>query len=205
MSCPRTPSTRRRPQQIAAGPADHARPAAAAARDSSPAAVKKTRRPPPVTSSRAPPSSSTRRPPRAAAMGQPPQPQPDAQSLLDFIQAMEPVKPGVEPLPQWMNVTIIEDDDLTFGGKPLSTWYEEDRRRYSLGEDSVPPLAFDLAQDEEPRGRQRVCLPLPCVYFPAEDGGLTGRLQDRPHYHRPSHKHHHHQHKKSSKAEEKKH
>jgi len=120
-------------------------------------------------------------------MGQPPRPQPDAQSLLDYLQALEPVKSGVEAQPEWMNVTIIEDDDLTFGGKPLSTLYEEDRRRYSLGEESVAALAFDVAQEEERRGRQR----------------------DRPHYHKPSHKHHHHQHhhhhKKTSKAEDKKH
>jgi hypothetical protein len=28
----------------------------------------------------------------------------------------------------WMAVTAIEDDDLMFGGKPLCTWYEEERR-----------------------------------------------------------------------------
>ncbi|KAK0610773.1 hypothetical protein B0T14DRAFT_570705 [Immersiella caudata] len=44
----------------------------------------------------------------------------------------------------WMIATVIEDDDLTFGGKPLSAWYEEDRRRLSSGND-----------EEERRGRQR--------------------------------------------------
>jgi len=44
----------------------------------------------------------------------------------------------------WMIATVIEDDDLTFGGKPLSTWYEEDRRRLSTGD-----------EEEERRGRQR--------------------------------------------------
>ncbi|KAK0648192.1 hypothetical protein B0T16DRAFT_427459 [Cercophora newfieldiana] len=44
----------------------------------------------------------------------------------------------------WMVATVIEDDDLTFGGKPLSAWYEEDRRRLSSGDD-----------EEERRGRQR--------------------------------------------------
>lgn len=44
-----------------------------------------------------------------------------------------------------MIATVIEDDDLTFGGKPLSAWYEEDRRRLSnSGKD-----------EEERRGRQR--------------------------------------------------
>ena len=60
----------------------------------------------------------------------------------------------------------LQDIRLTFGGKPLSTWYEEDRRRYSLGEESVPSLAFDLASDEEERrGRQRVNLSLGLFTF----------------------------------------
>jgi hypothetical protein len=45
----------------------------------------------------------------------------------------------------WMIATVIEDDDLTFGGKPLSTWYEEDRRR----------LSSSGNDEEERRGRQR--------------------------------------------------
>ena len=45
----------------------------------------------------------------------------------------------------WMEATVIEDDDLMFGGKPLSTWYEEERRRQSLGSDD----------EEERRGRRR--------------------------------------------------
>lgn len=44
----------------------------------------------------------------------------------------------------WMVATVIEDDDLMFGGKPLCTWYEEERRRLSTG-----------AEEEESRGRQR--------------------------------------------------
>ncbi|KAH7149070.1 hypothetical protein B0J13DRAFT_620972 [Dactylonectria estremocensis] len=36
----------------------------------------------------------------------------------------------------WVQPTIIEDDDLTFGGKSLSTWYEEERRRLSSGSGS---------------------------------------------------------------------
>lgn len=44
---------------------------------------------------------------------------------------------------EWMAPTVIEDDDLTFGGKSLSAWYEEDRQKVSLPE-------------EERRGRQRV-------------------------------------------------
>jgi hypothetical protein len=44
----------------------------------------------------------------------------------------------------WMVATVIEDDDLMFGGKPLCAWYEEDRRRLSSSTD-----------EEETRGRQR--------------------------------------------------
>ncbi|CAK7231389.1 hypothetical protein SBRCBS47491_007914 [Sporothrix bragantina] len=43
-----------------------------------------------------------------------------------------------EPSASWMafnNIIDIEDDDLMFGGKPLCTWYEEDRR-CSMGEES---------------------------------------------------------------------
>lgn len=46
----------------------------------------------------------------------------------------------------WIQATIIEDDDLMFGGKSLSTWYEEERRRLSNGS----------SDEEEHRGRQRV-------------------------------------------------
>jgi hypothetical protein len=46
----------------------------------------------------------------------------------------------------WMMATIIDDDDLMFGGKPLCAWYEEDRRMLSS--------AMDV-DDEEPRGRPR--------------------------------------------------
>jgi hypothetical protein len=42
----------------------------------------------------------------------------------------------------WVQPTIIDDADLTFGGKPLCAWYEEERRRLSNG--------------EERRGRERV-------------------------------------------------
>ncbi|CAK7202883.1 hypothetical protein SEUCBS139899_005610 [Sporothrix eucalyptigena] len=66
--------------------------------------------------------------------------------------------------PTWMAFTIIEDDDLMFGGKPLSTWYEEDRR-CSMGEDShgqhnsnapSPGSTTGSSTDEdEERGRRR--------------------------------------------------
>ncbi|KAL1897933.1 hypothetical protein Sste5346_003785 [Sporothrix stenoceras] len=55
----------------------------------------------------------------------------------------------------WMSFTIIEDDDLMFGGKPLCTWYEEDRR-CSMGEEGAPSPCSSVDDDEEMhRGRQR--------------------------------------------------
>ncbi|KAL1835094.1 hypothetical protein VTK73DRAFT_6286 [Phialemonium thermophilum] len=48
----------------------------------------------------------------------------------------------------WMVATVIEDDDLMFGGKPLSAWYEEERTRQSLG-------SSGSRDEEERRGRQR--------------------------------------------------
>jgi hypothetical protein len=45
---------------------------------------------------------------------------------------------------QWIEPISIDDDDLTFGGKPLCTWYEEERQRLSSASD-----------EEERRGRQR--------------------------------------------------
>lgn len=79
----------------------------------------------------------------------------------------------------------IDDDDLTFGGKPLSKWYEEDRRRLSLGDDDSDPDAQRLAaqqnlyfgqdayrEEEEKRGRQRVSF---AAEFPGQcrEGGVA--------------------------------
>jgi hypothetical protein len=50
----------------------------------------------------------------------------------------------------WVQPIVIEDEDLQFGGKSLSTWYEEERKRLS-----------SYSDEEERRGRQRVCLFLP--------------------------------------------
>lgn len=82
--------------------------------------------------------------------------------------------------PTWMTVIPIEDDDLTFGGKPLSDWYEEDRRRYSPETEAVMPEA----QVHEARGRTRqraACEPAPA------------------HHHGGHHHHKHHHHKTSDK------
>lgn len=50
---------------------------------------------------------------------------------------------------KWVHPTIIEDDDLQFGGKALCEWYEEDRNRFSSAGGS------DDGHYEEKRGRAR--------------------------------------------------
>ncbi|KAF5133944.1 hypothetical protein E5D57_004572 [Metarhizium anisopliae] len=53
----------------------------------------------------------------------------------------------------WIQPIVIDDEDLMFGGKSLSAWYEEDRRRLSSGSDDG---RAEHSQDEERRGRERV-------------------------------------------------
>ncbi|EEU48278.1 uncharacterized protein NECHADRAFT_99035 [Fusarium vanettenii 77-13-4] len=66
--------------------------------------------------------------------------------LVPNLQALDPSAREVDASAYtWVQPTIIEDEDLTFGGKALSTWYEEERRRLSSGSD-----------EEERRGRERV-------------------------------------------------
>jgi hypothetical protein len=67
--------------------------------------------------------------------------------LVPNLQALDPSAGEVDlNAHAWVQPTVIEDDDLTFGGKSLSAWYEEERRRLSCGASS----------DEERRGRERV-------------------------------------------------
>ncbi|KAI3395958.1 hypothetical protein diail_597 [Diaporthe ilicicola] len=87
----------------------------------------------------------------------------------------------------WMKVIPIEDDELTFGGKPLSDWHEEDLRRYSSS-------SFDSSHDEH-RGRTRQR----AYYEPtshAASGGAAPTSSGHHHKHGHGHKHHH---KKSDK------
>lgn len=70
----------------------------------------------------------------------------------------------------WMVATVIEDDDLMFGGKPLSTWYEEERRRLSSSGSN---------EEEERRGRQRERVRIESQHH---------------HHHHQQHKQHQHQH-----------
>lgn len=84
------------------------------------------------------------------------------------------------PQATWMKVIPIEDDELTFGGKPLSDWHEEDLRRYSSS-------SFD---SDEHRGRTRQR-----AYYEPASGSTSGHTSSG-HHHKHGHKHHH---KKSDK------
>ncbi|UPL02373.1 hypothetical protein LCI18_013307 [Fusarium solani-melongenae] len=49
--------------------------------------------------------------------------------LPPSLQALDPSAREVDPNAYtWVQTTIIEDDDLIFGGKALCTWFEEERR-----------------------------------------------------------------------------
>ncbi|KAH6976569.1 hypothetical protein EDB80DRAFT_542248, partial [Ilyonectria destructans] len=53
--------------------------------------------------------------------------------LLPGLQALDPSAPEVNPdAYTWVQPTAIEDDEVMFDGKALSTWYEEERR-HSVG------------------------------------------------------------------------
>lgn len=68
-------------------------------------------------------------------------------------QALDPSASEVDAsATSWVQPTAIDDDDLTFGGKPLSTWYEEDRRRLS----SSGETDESASGGDERRGRERV-------------------------------------------------
>ncbi|KAI1733918.1 hypothetical protein F4680DRAFT_368158 [Xylaria scruposa] len=67
----------------------------------------------------------------------------------------------------WMEPIVIDDEDLMFGGKSLSAWYEEERQS----------LNYPIEEEqEERRGRQRI------------------RQQHHYHHHHQHHEHHHHHH-----------
>ncbi|KAG6354631.1 hypothetical protein INS49_004649 [Diaporthe citri] len=87
----------------------------------------------------------------------------------------------------WMKVIPIEDDELTFGGKPLSDWHEEDLRRYSSS-------SFDSHDEHRGRTRQRAS-----YYEPTSaPGSGSGPTSSGGHHHKHGHGHKHH-HKKSDK------
>ncbi|KAH7132744.1 hypothetical protein EDB81DRAFT_950190 [Dactylonectria macrodidyma] len=54
--------------------------------------------------------------------------------LFPGLQALDPSVPEVDlDAYTWIQPTAIEDDEVMFDGKALSTWYEEERRRLSSG------------------------------------------------------------------------
>ncbi|KAI1104807.1 hypothetical protein F4804DRAFT_172539 [Jackrogersella minutella] len=69
----------------------------------------------------------------------------------------------------WMEPIVIDDEDLMFGGKSLSAWYEEERK----------PVAFPV--EEERRGRQRVR---------QHNSHSQHHHQQQQHQHHQHHRHH---------------
>ncbi|KAH0527142.1 hypothetical protein TsFJ059_002169 [Trichoderma semiorbis] len=71
------------------------------------------------------------------------------------LQTMEPSAHELDLNAQaWIQPIIIEDEDLMFGGKPLSAWYEEDRSR-STSSNSSDDGNQSPYEEEERRGRER--------------------------------------------------
>lgn len=73
---------------------------------------------------------------------------------------------------RYMTVIPIEDDDLTFGGKALSDWHEEDRYRYGSSEDEM-------------RGRTRH---RPYEAASSSSGSSSGGGHKHKHHHKKSDK-----------------
>jgi hypothetical protein len=66
--------------------------------------------------------------------------------IIPNLRSLDPTAPQIDlSSHSWIQATVIEDEDIMFGGKALSTWYEEERRRLSSS-----------SLEEERRGRQRV-------------------------------------------------
>ncbi|GAB0133339.1 hypothetical protein EsDP_00001751 [Epichloe bromicola] len=75
--------------------------------------------------------------------------------LVPNLRALDPSAHEVDPKSHtWVQPIDIDDEDLMFGGKSLSAWHEEDRRRLSSG--GSDDGRNDHSQDEERRGRERV-------------------------------------------------
>ncbi|KAK2761110.1 hypothetical protein CKAH01_16366 [Colletotrichum kahawae] len=106
--------------------------------------------------------------------------------VIPNVSAMDPNAREVDLASQsWIQATIIEDDDLMFGGKSLSTWYEEERRR----------LSNTSSDEEEHRGRQRVRHEQPQSQSqPKQHVANIPKVRK----HHSSHKHHHHHHHQSA-------
>jgi len=81
----------------------------------------------------------------------------DSYYIIPNLQAMDPSAHEIDLNSQtWIQPIIIEDEDLMFGGKSLSTWYEEDRSRLSSGSSSGSDDGNQSPEEEEEhRGRER--------------------------------------------------
>lgn len=80
--------------------------------------------------------------------------QSDSYYQLPNLQAMDPSAHELDlNVEAWIQPIIIEDEDLMFGGKPLSAWYEEDRSRLSSSTSSDD--GSQSPEEEEHRGRER--------------------------------------------------
>lgn len=76
--------------------------------------------------------------------------------LVPNLRALDPSASEVDlDAHAWIQPTVIEDEDLTFGGKSLSAWYEEERRRLSSGSSDDGHGIDQHAHGEERRGRER--------------------------------------------------
>ena len=81
--------------------------------------------------------------------------------LVPNLRALDTSAREVDPKAYaWVQPTVIDDADLTFGGKSLSAWYEEDRRRLSSGSSddgrTERGSSAGSSGEEERRGRERV-------------------------------------------------
>lgn len=83
--------------------------------------------------------------------------QSDAYYLVPNLQAMDPSARELDlNAHTWIQPIIIEDEDLMFGGKTLSAWYEEDRSRLSSSSSNSSDDGNQSPEEEEERrGRER--------------------------------------------------
>ncbi|KAM0255362.1 hypothetical protein ACHAQJ_005882 [Trichoderma viride] len=85
--------------------------------------------------------------------------QSDSYYIIPNLQAMDTSARELDlNSATWIQPIIIEDEDLMFGGKTLSAWYEEDRSRLSSSSGSSSGSDDgnqSPEEEEEHRGRER--------------------------------------------------
>ncbi|KAI0397189.1 hypothetical protein F5Y17DRAFT_13481 [Xylariaceae sp. FL0594] len=94
------------------------------------------------------------------------QPQQHAQDDAQYYFLPDVDMSSEEASLAWMEPIVINDEDLTWGGKSLSAWYEEERQSADFVMEE---------EQEEHRGRQRI-------------------RQHHPHQRHQHHQNHHHHH-----------